>query len=54
MKGANRSLRAGQIREGNKSVIVVAGKTLDSADDMGLQAEEEAILRERLSGLGYI
>jgi hypothetical protein len=33
---------------------LVAGKTLDSADDTDLSAEEEAILRERLSGLGYI
>ncbi|MEJ2124756.1 MAG: efflux RND transporter permease subunit [Alphaproteobacteria bacterium] len=36
VKGANRSLRVGQIRENNKSVIVVAGKTLVGVPDIGL------------------
>ncbi len=36
LKGANRSLRVGQIRENNKSVIVAAGKTLTGVPDIGL------------------
>ena len=35
-----------------KSLVV--GKTLEVGNEKDLSAEEEEILRERLSGLGYI
>jgi hypothetical protein len=33
---------------------LVSGKTLSAAAETGFSADEEEILRERLSGLGYI
>jgi hypothetical protein len=33
---------------------LVAGRTLDTEADTGYSADEEEIIRERLSGLGYI